>query len=393
MKSLEYNIPDAKYSVTIKESRVFNHILEYGATFDTITHYSSHGSFTVTSIENDEGKLVNNYKLKKLLPFGITNLNYKDKEILIDYKHYLHPVGTHTTADCYELLILGGESEEIILEFIEEARAYCNPIKPVIKEETVSTYLFTDSKWKFLSKLKKRKLDSIFLPEDIKDNIINDIDKFVNSEEVYNQCGIPYQRNYLLYGIPGTGKTSLIFSIASKYDMDIAIFSFGYNIDDGLFMSAIARMPNNCILILEDIDGLFTERKSGDSNRSCVSFSGMLNTLDGVGRKHQLITFMTTNHIELLDPAILRPGRVDYKIYFDYVTEFQIKQMCEYLLVNKSNIDKFVKYAKNKQIPAALLQKFLFENRDTDNIMSHKDIFESIIEDYTSNNKKINLYT
>ena len=51
-----------------------------------------------------------------------------------------------------------------------------------------------------------------------------------------------------------------------------------------------------------------------------VSFSCILNILDGMGRKHKMITFMTTNHLDRLDPALIRPGRIDKSLLFDYVT-------------------------------------------------------------------------
>lgn len=58
-----------------------------------------------------------------------------------------------------------------------------------------------------------------------------------------------------------------------------------------------------------------------------VTFSGLLNAMDGVTSSEERIVFMTTNHLNRLDPALIRPGRVDIKIKIDNVTEYQIKQL------------------------------------------------------------------
>ena len=91
--------------------------------------------------------------------------------------------------------------------------------------------------------------------------------------------------------------------------------------DDGL-NRALNESPGSSIILLEDIDALFVERHSVDRNSGGhhrggrVSFSGLLNALDGVRSQEGRISFMTTNHREKLDPALLRPGRADVHIEF-----------------------------------------------------------------------------
>ena len=109
--------------------------------------------------------------------------------------------------------------------------------------------------------------------------------------------------------------------------MNVHIINLGPKVDDSTFMSAVSSLPNNTILLLEDIDALFVERKANDSNKSMVSFSGILNVLDGMARKNGLITFMTTNYINRLDKAMIRPSRVDVIMKFKEATEEQIEQM------------------------------------------------------------------
>ncbi|CAB4413218.1 unnamed protein product [Rhizophagus irregularis] len=69
-------------------------------------------------------------------------------------------------------------------------------------------------------------------------------------------------------------------------------------------------------MLLEDIDAAFTQKRQPTDQQgyqSMVTFSGLLNALDGVASSEERIIFMTTNHVELLDKALIRPGRIDVK--------------------------------------------------------------------------------
>jgi SpoVK/Ycf46/Vps4 family AAA+-type ATPase len=83
-------------------------------------------------------------------------------------------------------------------------------------------------------------------------------------------------------------------------------------------------LPKKSVFVLEDIDCLFTDRKTDDTNN--LTFSGFLNIFDGVTRlKDDMLVFITTNHLETLDPALKR--RVDYFVEFDYCTKKQIRDL------------------------------------------------------------------
>ena len=196
-----------------------------------------------------------------------------------------------------------------------------------------------------------------------KQNLINDIETFIDSEEEYLENGIPYKRNFLLEGKPGTGKTSLIFAIASFLDMDICVINFSAGLDDLNLMDAISNMNDKSILVLEDIDCIFGDRR--DSTKCNISFGTLLNALDGIGRKHKLITFMTTNYVDRLDPALIRPGRIDYKLKLDYSTKEQVTLMYNKIISSKDDKDssKFYKKISNYKFTTALLQKYLFKYR------------------------------
>ena len=87
--------------------------------------------------------------------------------------------------------------------------------------------------------------------------------------------------------------------------------------DDDDLNRALNDAPSHSIILLEDIDGIFKGRESviNQGSRGRVTFSGLLNALDGVRSQEGRILFMTTNHREKLDPALLRPGRADYHVH------------------------------------------------------------------------------
>tara|TARA_Y100000741_G_C18243013_1_gene554370 strand:- start:81 stop:1295 length:1215 start_codon:yes stop_codon:yes gene_type:complete len=399
------------YSINItKENFIFYSIIKYIATFDSIKNYNC-GIFQKKIIDNlqqtntqndlQQNTINNNYEtepnyefiLTLKAPYGVYDLLFKEQIINIQYNIYDTIVGVDKLATKYETILLSSSNKQILLDFFEEARLYDTP-KIIPKNNdfiTIKQYDLKSYQWIILSKLKKRQLSSVFLDKNIIDNLIDDINKFYKEEDIYHKYGIPYKRNYLLYGIPGTGKTSLIFAIASYLNMNVSIFNFVPGIDDTTFMKCINNIPNNSILLLEDIDGVFINRSKDYNNNSSITFSGILNTLDGMGRKDKLITFMTTNLKDQLDYALLRPGRIDYKVNFTYATTFQISNMFDIFIQNDTYKKEFLLYLKNKKITTCILQKFLFEYRDSNNIMEHINVFDEYINSYQISGK--NLYT
>ena len=87
-------------------------------------------------------------------------------------------------------------------------------------------------------------------------SLLSYIRNFLKPEmkEFYNNLGIPYKLNILFEGLPGTGKTSLIHTLASELDMDISILNFNKDVDDNTFMRSLRRLSKNSIFVLEDID-------------------------------------------------------------------------------------------------------------------------------------------
>lgn len=166
-----------------------------------------------------------------------------------------------------------------------------------------------------------------------------DIQLFRQREQWYAKLGLPYRRGYLLRGPPGTGKTSLVQSIASKLNMNVAILSINSQMDDELIQYLLRTMPYNSILLIEDIDHCagFKNKPSKDSadaspsgdnsGQPQLSMTGILNALDGVTAQEGSMIFMSCNNMDDIEPALLRPGRIDIKMELGYADDDQIRAM------------------------------------------------------------------
>lgn len=174
-----------------------------------------------------------------------------------------------------------------------------------------------------------RSFESVILKAGQKERILKDIQTFRRRERWYTNRGIPYRRGYLLYGPPGTGKTSLVQSVASKVNMNVAIVSLSGSMDDEKFNVLMQEIPRNSILIMEDIDHCVIKDPSSDETNisSKITMSSLLNALDGVVAQEGSMVFMTCNDISRIQPALLRPGRIDMKMELGYADKEQIRKM------------------------------------------------------------------
>lgn len=241
-----------------------------------------------------------------------------------------------------------------------------------LKKQEGKTVIFTSygPEWRpFGSPRKKRSAESVILANGIKEDLINDVKEFLENGDWYDKRGIPYRRGYLLYGPPGSGKSSIIQALAGHLDYNICILNLSERtLTDDRLNHLMNHVPDRSILLLEDIDAAFSERKQADDQgyASGVTFSGLLNSLDGVASADERIIFMTTNHPEKLDPALIRPGRVDYKVLIDNATPDQIRQMfLRFYEGEHDYCEAFVRLAIeiNKPISTAMLQGIFVANK------------------------------
>lgn len=236
-----------------------------------------------------------------------------------------------------ELLVFQtlGRDQSLLKAFVTEI-ASCHK-----KHERVCSSLYVYSEyWGSVEGYTARLLDSVILQAGERERLVADIEKFKSSKARYRQLGVPYHRGYLLYGPPGTGKTSLVSAVAGKFAMSIYAINLT-DFNDRSLTKAMNDVPPGSVVLFEDVDcmiaskvrrhaekpsaGSAPEKADGKAvaDKFGVTLSGLLNVLDGFHAPDDVLYMMTTNKIEALDPALLRPGRIDYRLYLGAASEEQ----------------------------------------------------------------------
>lgn len=221
-----------------------------------------------------------------------------------------------------------GRDRKVFHDLLEDAREIA------LQKTEGKTVMYTSLglEWRpFGSPRKKRPLDSVVLDSDLSKEVTADIQDFLSAKSAqwYSDRGIPYRRGYLLHGPPGCGKSSFIQALAGHLDYNICILNLNERgLTDDRLNHMLNQLPPRSFVLLEDVDAAFNQRNNTTAAKEySVTFSGLLNTLDGVASTEERIVFMTTNHPECLDPALIRPGRVDKKVEISYVTPDQVYAM------------------------------------------------------------------
>ncbi|PWA99815.1 AAA+ ATPase domain-containing protein [Artemisia annua] len=170
-----------------------------------------------------------------------------------------------------------------------------------------------------------------------KAEIMSDLRDFAEGSAFYKRAGRVWKRGYLLYGPPGTGKSSMIAAMANylEYDIyDLELTEVQTNLE---LRKLLMKTSSKSIIVIEDIDCSinlknrteidFTNILNGNDNNdndndnnNSITLSGLLNFTDGLWSScgSERIFVFTTNHIEKLDPALLRSGRMDMHVFMSY---------------------------------------------------------------------------
>lgn len=219
-------------------------------------------------------------------------------------------------------------TEATLLQLIQEIDHVGRTMSAAPKVPWVHYYKWH---WQRIRKLDNR---SAVLPDGLLEALVNDIQTFRAARDWYQSVGMPHRRGFLFAGIPGSGKTSTVQALASLLKMDIYWINLSTMSDDDL-LSAVNAVGDNDILLIEDADCVSatasresesSEGTSTGSETKCT-LGGLLNAIDGAATPDGRILIMTTNHPERLDPALLRPGRIDRQIDFTYATAGQIEEL------------------------------------------------------------------
>lgn len=338
--------------------------------------------------------------------FDDTEYNFKIKhDFVSDANGDLRTIYQQATDGCggediiLKKIVISNEDKEILMKLIDRAKEYVLDKRQAIRKsnnDTVRVFYFKKEYWAMLSKVPKRPIETLYLKKGQKESLTGLVDEFFKKEtrDTYLSFGMPYKCVIMLYGAPGTGKTTAITTIASHFDCDIYTIPITKELSDYAMIDAFSgindKEDKKHIVVIEDIDSIFNaeERKKGDDN-NMLTLNTLLNCLDGHTCKEGTLLFMTANDANVMDKAIVRSCRIDHKIELDYADRYQIQNIYDTFLPDqKDRFKEFYSEIKDKNVTTAMLQEFLFFNRKCENIMNHLDSFMDIIEKNKPKNLK-----
>lgn len=281
--------------------------------------------------------------------------------------------------DIKETLVIStyGRSMKPIISLLELS-------KPLPKiEESTSIYFWDESRWRYHANQPIRDFDTVYIEKEKKDLILNHITGFIEGKYWYHKNGIPYRTGICLFGPPGTGKTSLVRAICAFYKYDLYYLNLS-SLSDKMLSHAISEIDEKGVVLIEDIDTyqvtskrdscltddnnedlLVEGTKSKDSKektayKGTLTLSGILNAIDGVASSDGRILIITTNNLSNIDPALIRPGRIDLKIKVNYLNH---ETLC----------DAFMKIYPNFNIPPFRINGKLTASEFQSYVMQYKN--------------------
>lgn len=286
------------YHVSIEENNKLYECLEYWLKYNHLKQY-----------KNVYGYCLNNnvmYKHKN----DIFYIKFKNKYLKIHKNETKIDVLNNTSNIYYNNYTISSfNGKDVINDILNNALLLYNEY---IKND-INSYLYVYNKnWQFCHTLNNKNIKEVVLKD--KNLLIEDLDIFINSKEWYNKRTIPYRRGYLLYGLPGNGKTSTALAICKYLKRNIHVINLN-DMSDEKLIDAFSTLYSDAIILLEDIDSCYNKnREIISTNKNIFSFSTLLNCLDGVFSKPDTILIFTTNHIENINEALIREGRIDYRM-------------------------------------------------------------------------------
>uniref|UniRef100_T1GR13 Mitochondrial chaperone BCS1 n=1 Tax=Megaselia scalaris TaxID=36166 RepID=T1GR13_MEGSC len=331
-------------------------------------HLSVNTSFT----QKDTGHIKTKYDF--IPSIGTHIMKYKGYWIKVERTREQQTLDLHMGVPFETVQLTAfGRGKDIYVDILEEARQ----LALAGTEGKTLMYTAMGADWRqFGHPRKKRPIESVVLQKGLSRQILQDCREFINNPKWYSDRGIPYRRGYLLYGPPGCGKSSFITALAGELEYGICLLNLSERgLTDDRLNHLLNVAPEQSIILLEDIDAAFVSREDTNQQKQAydglnrVTFSGLLNCLDGVASTEARIVFMTTNYLDRLDPALIRPGRVDFKAYVGHCEQYQLEEMFKRFFNGEDGgkesaklfAEKVLSYGRN--VSPAQIQGFFMQHK------------------------------
>jgi chaperone BCS1 len=265
------------------------------------------------------------------------------------------------------------------------------------RDRALRIFMNKDRSWHDIAYHHPATFDTLAMDPELKQSIIADLDRFLKRREYYRRIGKAWKRGYLLYGPPGTGKSSMVAAMTNYLRFNIYDLDLSQVRSNSVLQCLLTDMSNKSILVIEDIDCCFDpaaasredgkvadamddpDYTSGSSDEGLapraslpkgITLSGLLNFIDGLWSTcgDERIIVFTTNYKDRLDPALLRPGRMDRHVYMGYCGWEAFKTLAwNYFLVDEHQMFKEIQELLAKvDVTPAEVSEMLLRSEDVD---------------------------
>lgn len=271
---------------------------------------------------------------------------------------YIYVFGKHMIKYAKELsfMLRNNVSEYLTNYKVSGSKRYSDSDREQVAFNVVSSDLHT------------RPLDTLFFDDNVASKITEHVDKFLSNETIYKDRSLLYKTGILLYGAPGTGKSSLVTAIATRYNYDLISIDMGTfaTLDTNALVESINADNSKYVVLLEDIDAVVKSRTAEDADKEDKSIiNKLLQLLDSTSSPTNVIFVATTNYVEVLDEAITRDGRFDLKVEVKELSVNNIDKMCKSFDLKESDIkdikNHIVNELKLKSINQSKLQNIILK--------------------------------
>lgn len=288
---------------------------------------------------------------------------------IVTTTHYLY-IRVHNLDSTSGQKVIHGIMSKLWADHVDRSNQHRGTVKIYVAHEP------PHQGWHQTAEKPVRGMETIYLDIELKQRLVTQLQKFFTSQSMYDKYGVPYKRVYLFEGPPGTGKSSLAFTLASIFKHHLAKLTVTPRMTSADVEERFSSVPHKTFLLLEDVDSLLTEGTK-------LSLSTLLNCLDGVATKSGLVVFMTTNHAVVLEKALVRPGRVDMRVKFTYPSRAELLAALQSLGSQyASEHEALLEAIKGVKLSIAALQQFLFDSIQLERptLMPHIDELFNLVD-------------
>jgi ATP-dependent 26S proteasome regulatory subunit len=245
-------------------------------------------------------------------------------------------------------------------------------MKSIPPEYIVETNIETNIEQQHLNSVYKG-FHTLYLQTADKKRLFNCLDNFKNRKQLLQELGFPLKLGILLYGLPGTGKSATILSIASYLQKDIFyvdLRTVKSNKDlKMIFDHILEKNLSGGIIVMEDIDCVtsIVHKRSDSAEKNTTDILSeekdgftldyLLNILQGTLTRDNTVFVITTNYVDKLDDALIRDGRIDVKIEMKLTNREQLVQMWKTIFKREINGETLSRFEEFKYPPATILAR------------------------------------